>query len=88
LEIGEHKIDTHQDADALVYLQRVTLTGLSQPEMVARAYERIGFALTRLGHPEAAEKAYTELLANPELANTSAASECRSRTSSATPSGR
>ena len=88
LEIGEHKIDTSQDSDALVYLQRVTLTGRSQPEMVARAYERIGFALTRLGQPAAAETAYTELLADPELNHTSAASECRLRTSTAAPSGR
>lgn len=86
LEIGEHKIETHQETEALVWLQRVTVTGQSQPEIVARAYERIAFAFERLGNHEAAEKAYAELLANPEFENTSAACEYRSRTSTARPS--
>jgi outer membrane protein assembly factor BamD (BamD/ComL family) len=80
LEVGEHKINNSQYGEALVYLQRVTLTALSQREMVARAYERMGFAFEKLGRQDAANEAYTELLSNPDLEHTSAASDYKSRT--------
>lgn len=80
MEVGEHKINNSQYGEALVYLQRVTLTALSQREMVARAYERMGFAFEKLGRQDAANEAYTELLSNPDLEHTSAASDYKSRT--------
>ena len=84
VELGEMKINKQEYANAIVYFQRAYVTCIASREHAARAYERCAFAFETLNQWDAAAQVYAELLKHPDLADTAAANECRSRIKSST----
>jgi tetratricopeptide (TPR) repeat protein len=79
LELGELKLRKEEYANAIIYLQRAYVTCIGSHEHAARAYERCAFAFEKINQADAAAQLYSELMNHPDLADTTAAKECRSR---------
>ena len=79
LGLGELKIRKEEYENAIIYLQRAYVTCIASHEHAARAYERCAFAFEKINRADAAAQLYSELLNHPDLADTDAAKECRSR---------